>query len=227
MRRLVYNRRAESACSHSYENRSQVRPDLVQRRRNVCAGDRCGEIPRIPALVRPRRRCSTDAGGMMAEVGMSFGGMRQTFTTRNEHVAGSQGDDAAGGRAVFQPRRAAGTSPLGRRQPARLQGRTRACSYGLATPRWPRWWARCSTRSRATWSMPSSSAPSRSTGDGSGSPLYSPAPREVHEWELTCPKGATVRAGAGGMRLGSSFPGLTGAAEVGIWGRARARRTVA
>src|SRR5262245_50374322 len=29
---------------------------------------------------------STDASGMVAEVGLSFSGIRQTFTTRNEHV---------------------------------------------------------------------------------------------------------------------------------------------
>jgi ribosome-associated toxin RatA of RatAB toxin-antitoxin module len=29
-----------------------------------------------------------DAGGMKAEIGISFGGIRQSFTTRNDHVAG-------------------------------------------------------------------------------------------------------------------------------------------
>ena len=29
-----------------------------------------------------------DAAGMKAEVGISFGGIRQSFTTRNDHVAG-------------------------------------------------------------------------------------------------------------------------------------------
>ena len=29
-----------------------------------------------------------DAGGMRAEIGISFGGIRQSFTTRNDHVAG-------------------------------------------------------------------------------------------------------------------------------------------
>ncbi len=33
---------------------------------------------------------SADESGMTAEVGISFGGIRQTFTTRNEHVAGRQ-----------------------------------------------------------------------------------------------------------------------------------------
>jgi ribosome-associated toxin RatA of RatAB toxin-antitoxin module len=31
-----------------------------------------------------------DANGMKAEVGIAFGGIHQTFTTRNEHVAGRQ-----------------------------------------------------------------------------------------------------------------------------------------
>ncbi|WP_041676312.1 type II toxin-antitoxin system RatA family toxin [Ramlibacter tataouinensis] len=33
---------------------------------------------------------SRDAHGMQAQVGISFGGIRQTFTTRNEHVPGRQ-----------------------------------------------------------------------------------------------------------------------------------------
>ncbi len=36
------------------------------------------------------RVLSADESGMTAEVGISFGGIRQTFTTRNEHVAGRQ-----------------------------------------------------------------------------------------------------------------------------------------
>lgn len=36
------------------------------------------------------RVVSADEGGMMAEIGISFGGIRQTFTTRNEHVPGRQ-----------------------------------------------------------------------------------------------------------------------------------------
>lgn len=34
------------------------------------------------------RVVSSDAGGMTAEVGISFSGIRQTFTTRNEHTPG-------------------------------------------------------------------------------------------------------------------------------------------
>jgi ribosome-associated toxin RatA of RatAB toxin-antitoxin module len=33
-----------------------------------------------------------DATGMMAQVGISFGGVRQSFTTRNEHTAGRKVD---------------------------------------------------------------------------------------------------------------------------------------
>ena len=36
------------------------------------------------------RVVSADLQGMVAEIGISFGGIRQTFTTRNEHVAGRQ-----------------------------------------------------------------------------------------------------------------------------------------
>ncbi len=36
------------------------------------------------------RVVSADATGMTAEVGISFSGIRQTFTTRNEHVPGRQ-----------------------------------------------------------------------------------------------------------------------------------------
>jgi ribosome-associated toxin RatA of RatAB toxin-antitoxin module len=32
----------------------------------------------------------SDEGGMKAQVGIAFGGIHQTFTTRNEHVAGRQ-----------------------------------------------------------------------------------------------------------------------------------------
>ena len=34
------------------------------------------------------RVVSSDASGMTAEIGISFGGIRQTFTTRNQHVSG-------------------------------------------------------------------------------------------------------------------------------------------
>ena len=33
---------------------------------------------------------ATDAAGMTAEVGIAFSGIRQTFTTRNDHTEGSQ-----------------------------------------------------------------------------------------------------------------------------------------
>ena len=36
------------------------------------------------------RVVSSDAGGMTAEIGISFGGIHQTFTTRNQHVTGRQ-----------------------------------------------------------------------------------------------------------------------------------------
>jgi len=36
------------------------------------------------------RVVTSDESGMMAEIGISFSGIRQTFSTRNEHVAGRQ-----------------------------------------------------------------------------------------------------------------------------------------
>jgi len=36
------------------------------------------------------RVIETDAEGMMAEIGISFSGIHQTFTTRNEHIEGQQ-----------------------------------------------------------------------------------------------------------------------------------------
>lgn len=36
------------------------------------------------------RVVSTDEGGMTAEIGISFSGIRQTFTTRNQHMPGRQ-----------------------------------------------------------------------------------------------------------------------------------------
>ena len=36
------------------------------------------------------RVVTADADGMTAEIGISFGGIRQTFTTRNQHVPGRQ-----------------------------------------------------------------------------------------------------------------------------------------
>ena len=42
----------------------------------------------LPWCDRPRGRAKTP--GMTAEVGLSFGGMRQSFTTRNTHVPGRE-----------------------------------------------------------------------------------------------------------------------------------------
>ncbi len=36
------------------------------------------------------RALSTDENGMLAEIGLSIGGLHQTFTTRNEHVSDRQ-----------------------------------------------------------------------------------------------------------------------------------------
>ena len=49
---------------------------------------------------------------------------------------------------------------------------------------------------------------------------YSPAPREVHEWELSLPEGATVRQALAASPLAQAFPGIDPLAlAVGVWGR--------
>ena len=49
---------------------------------------------------------------------------------------------------------------------------------------------------------------------------YSPAPRQVLQWLLQLPEGATVRQAVLGSGLAAACPGLELAAcEVGIWGR--------
>ena len=50
--------------------------------------------------------------------------------------------------------------------------------------------------------------------------VYSPAPREVHEWALELPAGATVVDALRASGLGAEFPELQWNAEtVGVWGR--------
>lgn len=49
---------------------------------------------------------------------------------------------------------------------------------------------------------------------------YSPAPRQVLEWTLELPAGATARQAVEASGLAAACPGLDLAAcEVGIWGR--------
>jgi hypothetical protein len=50
--------------------------------------------------------------------------------------------------------------------------------------------------------------------------LYSPRPREVHEWRLALPPGATVRQALEASGIGAVVPGadLRNAA-IGVWGR--------
>jgi ribosome-associated toxin RatA of RatAB toxin-antitoxin module len=67
---------------------------------------------------------------MTAEVGIAFGGIRQVFTTRNLHTPGQRGRDAAGQRPVLAAGRALALPAAGRRQPARLPGRT-LLNYGF------------------------------------------------------------------------------------------------
>ena len=49
---------------------------------------------------------------------------------------------------------------------------------------------------------------------------WSPAPRQVLEWQLALPAGATVRDAVEASGLRAAAPQLDlGAAEVGVWGR--------
>jgi hypothetical protein len=50
--------------------------------------------------------------------------------------------------------------------------------------------------------------------------LYSPAPRETHEWPVSLPEGAPLRQALAASGLAQAFPGLDlEAAAVGVWGR--------
>ena len=66
------------------------------------------QLPRVPALVRPGRGVEQDDHGMTAEVGIAFGGVRQSFTTRNTHVPDREVRMQAGRRAVLAARRSLG-----------------------------------------------------------------------------------------------------------------------
>ena len=50
--------------------------------------------------------------------------------------------------------------------------------------------------------------------------VYSPAPREVRQWELELPAGTTVLQALQASGIASEFPGLKLSGEtVGVWGR--------
>ena len=50
--------------------------------------------------------------------------------------------------------------------------------------------------------------------------VYSPAPREVREWALELPPGATVAQALEASGIASEFPGLELSGDsVGVWGR--------
>jgi uncharacterized protein len=50
--------------------------------------------------------------------------------------------------------------------------------------------------------------------------LYSPAPREVHEWPVVLAPGATVLQALQACGLQATFPDIDpGVAPVGVWGR--------
>ncbi|RYX91517.1 MAG: RnfH family protein [Comamonadaceae bacterium] len=49
---------------------------------------------------------------------------------------------------------------------------------------------------------------------------YSPAPREVREWSMELPSGATVREAIAASGVLAAFPGLATAGQVtGVWGK--------
>ena len=48
------------------------------------------EYPRFLPWCDHARVLEADEHGMKAEIGIAFGGIRQTFTTRNDHLAGRQ-----------------------------------------------------------------------------------------------------------------------------------------
>ena len=57
--------------------------------------------------------------------------------------------------------------------------------------------------------------------------LFSPAPREMREWTLTMPAGATVVDALAATPLASEYPGIDGPATlVGVWGRQCTRSQV-
>jgi putative ubiquitin-RnfH superfamily antitoxin RatB of RatAB toxin-antitoxin module len=50
--------------------------------------------------------------------------------------------------------------------------------------------------------------------------MYSPAPREVQQWQVQLPEGADVRQALAASGLAGAFPGLDlEQADVGVWGR--------
>jgi putative ubiquitin-RnfH superfamily antitoxin RatB of RatAB toxin-antitoxin module len=70
--------------------------------------------------------------------------------------------------------------------------------------------------------MPSSSAPNRSTGDRVRVIVcWSPAPRQVLEWPVELPAGATLidAVRASGFAAASGGGGTPGEGELGVWGR--------
>ena len=50
--------------------------------------------------------------------------------------------------------------------------------------------------------------------------VYSPAPRQVHEWSLSLPPGSTVLEALRASGMAGTFPLIDlAAADVGVWGR--------
>jgi putative ubiquitin-RnfH superfamily antitoxin RatB of RatAB toxin-antitoxin module/ribosome-associated toxin RatA of RatAB toxin-antitoxin module len=159
-------------------------------------------------------------GGMTAEVGIAFSGVRQNFTTRNPHVPGRERS-----RCSWWTARSPGWTGTGTLK--RWATAQRACRvdlklhYGFDNATLGGWSGRCSTASPPAWWMPLSSGPSRSMAEGVLNLLvvYSPAAREVVERPVELPQPATVAQALAASGLLQAF-GLDAARlRLGIWGR--------
>jgi len=135
--------------------------------------------------------------GMVAEVGLALGGIRQTFVTRNTHEPGRRVQVRTCQTGRSRSSKATGSfTPWATARSARAASSC-GCITAFRTGRSRRWWARCSTVSPTVWSMPSCSAPRRSMADTPDALIpvtvvVCLAPRSVRELELQLPAGATV-----------------------------------
>ena len=159
---------------------------------------------------------------MKAEIGISFGGIHQTL----HHAQRARARTARCRMQLVdgpfsRPGRPLEVHSARRRRAARLQGRTGHCAMASRTPRWRRWWARCSTRSPAASSTRSSSAPSRSMAEGVVRVTVRPTrPRRARcaSGRSSCPR--AHRAPTRSRRAGcAEFPDSTRRRAVGVWGR--------
>ena len=83
----VYNRRA---CLHSMKTVSKSVLIWFSPAEMYALVIAVGDYPRFLPWCDHANVLEEDLAGMKAEIGISFGGIRQTFTTRNEHTEASQ-----------------------------------------------------------------------------------------------------------------------------------------